>query len=62
MAFHYSDGSYVGGCGAQIGGFIGIIAIFALYGSGMGIGWAILIVSIVAIAIMVLYDKIKNKK
>lgn len=62
MAFHYSDGSYVGGCGAQIGGLIGIIAISALYGSGMGIGWAILIVSIVAIAIMVLYDIIKNKK
>ena len=60
MGFHYSDGSFVGGCGAQIGGLIGLVAIFVLHSLGLGIGWSILIVCIAAIIIMILYDQIEN--
>lgn len=61
MGFHYSDGSYVGGCGAQIGGLLGIAAIFGLNSLGLGIGWSILIVCAVAVLIMILIDHMKNK-
>lgn len=61
MSLHYGDGSYVGGCGAQIGGVIGIAAMFGLQSLGLGIGWSILIVCIAAIAIMALYNHIKDK-
>lgn len=60
MGFHYSDGSYVGGCGAQIGGLLNVAVILGLYGLGLGIGWSILIVIIIDILIMVLIDKTKD--
>lgn len=61
MGFHYSDGSYVGGCGAQIGGLLGIAAIFGLNSLGLGIGWSIIIVCAVAVLIMMLINHIRNK-
>lgn len=60
MAFHYSDGSYVGGCGAQIGGVVAIAAVFGLYSLGIGIGLSLLIVIVATIIIMVLFNQLDN--
>lgn len=58
MGFHYRDGSYVGGCGAQVGGVLGLIAMGILISLGVGIGWSILIVCVAAIVIMAIYDRL----
>lgn len=61
MGFHYKNGDYVGGCGAQIGGLVGIIVVGLLTSAGIGVGWAIIIVIIAIIIIFIIHDQINNK-
>ena len=35
MGFHYKNGDYVGGCGAQIGGLVGVIVVGILASAGI---------------------------
>ena len=63
MGFYYKDGGgYVGGCTAQILGFLGIVAVFYLHSLGIGIGWSILIVLVLIIILGELYFYLKNKR
>ena len=73
MGYHYKDGSYVGGCRAQILGTITVIALIALtmWGSDngidiMGIIWTIIkwiiIVGIVIFIIAAIAGSIMEKR
>ena len=61
MGFYNKNGSYVGGCGAQIGGLAGIIVVGLLASTGIGIGWAILIVIAAIIIIFIIREHNENK-
>ena len=73
MGYHYKDGSYVGGCRAQVLGTISVIALIALtmWGSDngidiMGIIWTvikwIIIVGVVLFIIAAIIGSIMEKR
>lgn len=61
MGFHYKNGDYVGGCGAQIGGLVGVIVVGILASAGIGVGWAIFIVIIAIVIISIIRDHLDDK-
>ena len=56
MAFHYSDGSYVGGFPAFIGGLFGIAICFGLHSAGLNFFLSILLGAAIPIGVMALIN------
>jgi hypothetical protein len=56
MGFHYSDGSYVGGLPAFIGGLFGIAICFGLFNSGLNFFLSLLIGAAIPIGVMALFE------
>lgn len=56
MAFHYSDGSYVGGLPAFLGGLLGIAICFGLNSIGLNFFFSLLLGIAIPIGVMALID------
>lgn len=60
MAFHYSDGSYVGGFPAFIGGLFGIAICFGLHSAGLNFFLSLLLGAAIPIGVMALITALTN--
>ena len=62
MSFRDANGNYIGGCGAQIGGFL-MIPVMALIITYWSIIWRILLYAALAFVVyVIIYNIVKNIK